>query len=84
LGIITVAEVGTLGRGAVLELAVENDATDALLMPDAALHSAAWIEEIEAALGKPTITANQATYWEAMRLAGDSEPREGLGTLFRV
>ncbi len=85
-GIFTAAEVGTLGREAVLELAVGNDdgAADVLLMPDTALHSAAWVEEIEDAIGKPVITANQATFWEAMRLAGDTEAREGLGTLFRL
>ncbi|MGI8538899.1 MAG: maleate cis-trans isomerase family protein [Rubrobacteraceae bacterium] len=85
-GIFSAAEVGTLGREAVLDFAVENDdaASDVLLMPDTALHSAAWVEEIEAAIGKPVVTANQATYWEAMRLAGDEGKREGLGTLFRV
>ncbi|MBA2692602.1 MAG: maleate cis-trans isomerase [Rubrobacter sp.] len=85
-GIITAAEVGTLGREAVLELAVGNDdgSADVLLMPDTALHSAAWLEEIEDAVGKPVITANQATYREAMRLAGDDKVREGLGSLFRV
>lgn len=84
-GIVTAAEVGTLGREAVIELAIENDdeSADALLMPDTALHSAAWIEEIEDAMGKPVITANQATFWEAMRLAGDSRAREGMGALFR-
>ncbi len=85
-GIFAAAEVGMLGREAVLELAVGNDdgAADVLLMPDTALHSAAWVEEIEDAIGKPVITANQATYWEAMRLAGDDGKREGLGTLFRI
>lgn len=85
-GIFTAAEVGTLGREEVIRLATENDdeGADALLMPDTALHSAEWVEEIEDAIGKAVVTANQATYWEAMRLAGDTKVREGLGTLFRL
>ncbi|MGH3088431.1 MAG: maleate cis-trans isomerase family protein [Rubrobacteraceae bacterium] len=85
-GIITAAEVGTLGREEVLKLAIENDhdSADVLLMPDTALHSAAWLEEIEEALGKTVLTANQVTYREAMRLAGRLRMREGLGALFRL
>lgn len=85
-GIFSAAEVGTLGREDVLSFAVGNDDadSDALLMPDTALHSAAWVGEIEDAIEKPVITANQATYWEAMRLAGDEGKQAGIGKLFRV
>jgi maleate cis-trans isomerase len=63
----------------------KNDHLDAeaLLVPDTALHSVAWLEELEAAIGKPVLTANQVTFWEALRLAGRLEPQAGLGTLFR-
>ncbi|MEB3366285.1 maleate cis-trans isomerase family protein [Saccharopolyspora mangrovi] len=83
-GIITAAEVGTLGREAVLEFAAANDdeRAEALLMPDTALHTAAWLPELEQRLGKPVLTANQVSAWEALRLAGDDRAREGLGTLF--
>lgn len=84
-GIITAAEVGTLGRDAVLNMVGKNDHPDAeaLLVPDTALHTVAWLEELEAAVGKPVLTANQVTFWEALRLAGSLEPQAGLGTLFR-
>ncbi|MFI0463035.1 maleate cis-trans isomerase [Saccharopolyspora sp. 5N102] len=84
-GIITAAEVGTLGRDAVLEFAAANDddRADALLMPDTALHTAAWLGELEDRLGKPVLTANQVSAWEALRLAGDRAAHDGLGTLFR-
>ncbi|MEU6262578.1 maleate cis-trans isomerase family protein [Saccharopolyspora shandongensis] len=84
-GIITAAEVGTLGRDAVLEFAAANDddRADALLMPDTALHTAAWLGELDDRLGKPVLTANQVSAWEALRLAGDRAARDGLGTLFR-
>ncbi|HET7327931.1 MAG TPA: maleate cis-trans isomerase [Nocardioidaceae bacterium] len=84
-GIITAAEVGTLGRDAVLELATANDHPDAaaLLLPDTALHTIAWLEDLEAAVGKPVLTANQVTAWEGLRLLGNTASRDGLGSLFR-
>jgi maleate cis-trans isomerase len=84
-GIITAAEVGTLGREQVLELARSNDHpdADAVLLPDTALHTAAWLDELEEAVGKPVLTANQVSVWEGLRLAGDTRPRNGLGSLFR-
>lgn len=83
-GIITAAEVGTLGKEEVIRLAVENDCpeADSLFIPDTALHSAAWIEEIEQAVKKPVLTANQVSFWEAMRLTGRFTLQKGLGTLF--
>lgn len=84
-GIVTAAEVGTLDRDAVVDMVGKNDHPDAeaLLVPDTALHTVAWLEELEAAVGKPVLTANQVTFWEALRLAGSLEPQAGLGTLFR-
>jgi len=84
-GIITAAEVGTLGRDAVLNMVGKNDHPDAeaLLVPDTALHTVAWLEELEAAVRKPVLTANQVTFWEALRLARRLEAQAGLGTLFR-
>lgn len=84
-GIVTAAEVGTLEREAVLEIATEHDHPDAqaVLMPDTALHTVAWLDELEDALGKPVLTANQVTAWEGLRIAGWSQTRRGLGALFR-
>lgn len=85
LGILTAEEVGTLGRERVLELARSADRPDAeaLLLPDTALHTAAWVEDLEEAVGKPVLTANQVSMWHALRLAGDRRTLEGLGRLFR-
>lgn len=84
-GIITAAEVGTLKKEEVIQLAVENDCADAdaLFIPDTALHSAAWIEDLEKAVQKPVLTANQVSFWEAVRLTGHFKPQTGLGTLFK-
>lgn len=85
-GIITAAEVGTLEREQVLELARSNDhpGADAILLPDTALHTVAWLDELEDTVGKPVLTANQVSAWEGLRLAGDTQPRDGLGSLFRL
>jgi maleate cis-trans isomerase len=84
LGILTGVEVGRLGREQVLALATENDRADAeaVLLPDTALHTASWLEALEDACGKPVLTANQVTVWQALRLAGHPARQPGLGSLF--
>ena len=42
------------------------------------------IHEAEAALGMPVITSNQALMWRALRIAGYTQPLEGLGALGRA
>ncbi|MFC4128812.1 maleate cis-trans isomerase family protein [Nocardia rhizosphaerae] len=83
-GIDTAAEVGTLGPEAVLALAVANDhpRAQALLIPDTAMHTLEVLPKLEAALGKPVLTANQVTIWEGLRLAGVDPVAAGLGRLF--
>lgn len=83
-GIITAAEVGTLGRDEVLDFVASNDHADAeaVLVPDTALHTVEWLTDLEARLGKPVLTANQVSVWEGLRLVGATEPRSGLGALF--
>ncbi|CAL9409269.1 Maleate isomerase [Streptomyces sp. enrichment culture] len=83
-GIITAAEVGTWGREDVLRIAREGDdpAAQAVLLPDTALHTAAWVAELESELGKPVLTANQVTAWEGLRLLGRTVRVPALGALF--
>ncbi|MBT2510277.1 aspartate/glutamate racemase family protein [Streptomyces sp. ISL-98] len=83
-GIVTAAEVGTWSRDEVLALARAGDHPDAeaVLLPDTALHTAAYVADLEAALGKPVLTANQVTVWEGLRLAGRRVRGRRLGTLF--
>ncbi len=84
--IITAEEVGTFTHDRVIDIVTSGDhpAAEAVLVPDTALHTAAWLEEFEAAVGKPVLTANQVTVWEALRLAGARMSGDGLGALFRV
>ena len=83
-GIVTAAEVGTLRREQVLEFAAVNDdeRAEAVLLPDTALHTAGWLQELEQQVGKPVLTANQVSAWEGLRLAGEVGRRPGLGSVF--
>ncbi len=80
----TAAEVGTLTRDQVIALVAEaiRDPAEAVLVPDTAMHSLAWVDELEAAAGMPVLTANQVTIFEGLRIAGWVPPLPGLGTLF--
>lgn len=83
-GIPTAAEVGTLLPEQVLDLAATADHPDAeaLLIPDTAMRTLAVLPDLEKALGKPVLTANQVTIWEGLRLAGIVRTVPALGTLF--
>lgn len=83
-GIITAAEAGTWGYEEVRGLARAGDHPDAevVLLPDTALHTAAYVRDLENELGKPVLTANQVTVWEALRLAGRKVNAPSLGVLF--
>jgi maleate cis-trans isomerase len=72
--IFTAAAVGTLEEDAVLQLVSAGDHPDAeaVLVPDTALHTVRWLDRLEAALGKPVLTANQVSVLEAERLAGSA------------
>lgn len=85
-GIFTAAEVGTLDREEVLDFAEANDhpSAEAVLLPDTALHTVAWLDELEERVGKPVLTANQVSLWQGLRLAEARLMRPGLGTLFRI
>jgi maleate cis-trans isomerase len=82
--IYTAAEVGRLTRDQVIALVAKAscDAADAVLVPDTAMHSLAWLDDLEAAAGMPVLTANQVTIYEGLRIAGSVPPLPGLGTLF--
>ena len=68
----------------VLDFVASNDNADAqaVLVPDTALHTVAWLTDLEERLGKPVLTANQVSVWEGLRLVGETAPRAGLGALF--
>ncbi|MEU6093355.1 decarboxylase [Streptomyces sp. NPDC047079] len=77
-------EVSTWGAEEVLALARAGDHADAhaVLLPDTALHTAAYLTELEKGLIKPVLTANQVTMWEALRLVDRRVHAPALGSLF--
>ena len=83
--IFTAAEVGTITDDRLLDIASAGDAPEAhaVLLPDTAFHTADHLEALDARVGKPVLTANQVTVWQALRLVGASTDRPGLGALFR-
>ena len=85
-GIITAAEVGTLGQAQVEQMVRDNDHpdADAVVLPDTALHTVAWLEALEAVVHKPVLSANQVSFWQALRLAGVEVQQNRLGTLFQA
>ena len=88
-GIPTAGEAGRMGLPEIARMAAAADRPDAeaVLVPDTAVHSLAWLGELEQAVGKTVLTANQVTVWEGLRIAGrlDGLGRvDGLGRLFRT
>jgi len=83
-GIYTAAEVGTLAPDQVVAMVAAADHPDAeaVLVPDTAMHTLAIIDRLEAAVGKPVLTANQVTVWKGLELLGPVPPLPGLGALF--
>lgn len=84
-GIYTAAEVGLLSKHEVVAMITAADVpeAEAVLVPDTAMHSLMWLDDLESAVGKPVLTANQVTVWEGLRIAGAATSFDGLGALFR-
>jgi maleate cis-trans isomerase len=83
-GIYTAAEVGMLDPDQVVAMVTAADHPDAeaVLVPDTAMHTLAIVDRLEAAVGKPVLTANQVTVWKGLDLLGPVTSLPGLGTLF--
>jgi maleate cis-trans isomerase len=67
-------------RGLVGE--ADHPDAEALLLPDAALRTAAHLTTLERGPGKPVLTASQVTVWEGLRLADRRVNAPVLGALF--
>ena len=68
------------------QAALEADTADAqaLFISCTAIRAVDAVERIEADLGKPVVTANQAMFWQALRYAGYDAPVPGYGRLLRL
>jgi maleate isomerase len=79
------AEIAAIAPASIVEAALALDAPDieGVFLSCTGLRGAAVVEAIEARLGKPVVTSNQAMAWHAMRLAGNTDPVQGFGRLLR-
>jgi maleate isomerase len=63
---------------------VNNPQADGVFISCTTLRTLEVLEALEQDLGKPVVTANQATMWESLRLAGVHPRLEGVGRLYRL
>ncbi len=67
----------------VMEIGADLDSSElqAILIPDTAIAVFQAASQLEDSLGKPVISANQATLWDVLRLAGTDLNPQGFGRL---
>lgn len=84
LHIITGVEVGTLQPDRVINFVASSTPpdVDAVLVPDTAMATAAFLEDLEEAAGRVVLTANQVTMWDLLQIAGWEGTYAGGGILF--
>ena len=78
IGAVPSQQVYALGKRATIPEA------DGLFISCTALPTVDILDSLEQHLGKPVVSANQATIWHALRIAGIDARLEGLGRLYRL
>jgi maleate isomerase len=68
---------------AALARSADRHDADAVVIACTNLRTVALIEELEAALAKPVVSAIQASFWHGLRLAGVQDPVPRYGRLLR-
>ena len=70
--VMTATEAGEMSEDATARMIAAGDRPDAeaVFVPDTALPTARVLPRLAREAGKPVLTANQVTVWEAMRIAG--------------
>jgi maleate isomerase len=63
--------------------ACDTPESDAVFISCTALKAVGIVPDLEARLGKPVITSNQAMFWHALRLAGIADALPGRGALLQ-
>ena len=79
------ARVGRIAPASIREAALELGAStvvDAVFISCTNLKALSIIEELEAKLGKPVISSNQALGWHCLHLAGIEDQLPNYGNLF--
>lgn len=87
LGVDTNTEMARIAPAAITEqvrAAAVGVTADACFISCTAIRSAGLIEDLEASLGMPVITSNQALAWHALRTLGVKRQVAGFGRLFAM
>jgi maleate isomerase len=86
LGVNTNAEMAKISPQVWVDLARNHQCedADAYFISCTAVRSAEVIEEIEALVGRPVITSNQAMVWYALRKNAIADHQPGFGSLFSI
>jgi maleate isomerase len=86
LGLVRDWEISTLPPMDLVELVRQADApqAEAIFLSDTCLVLSPVVAALEADLGKPVFSANMATMWHALRLAGVNDACHAPGSLFRL
>jgi len=63
---------------------VDRPEAEAIFISDTGFRMIEVTETAELDLGKPAVSANMVTMWNALRTAGVQEPIAGLGTLYTI
>jgi maleate isomerase len=79
-GVVNIYEE-TERRAYTLGCRADDPRADALLISGTGLPTAGIVERLEHDLGKPVVTSQAATLWEALRTVGITEPVPGYGCL---
>ena len=61
---------------------VDTEESDAVFISCTDFNALKLIQHLESDLGKPVVTSNQATFWNALRLIGVNDKISGYGKLF--
>lgn len=79
-------DMARLTQDAIVEAAVETvtDDDEALFISCTAVRAFEAVDRIEARIGRPVVTSNQAGLWQALHLAGILPPSEHGGRLMRA
>ncbi|MBM3144844.1 MAG: Asp/Glu racemase [Chloroflexi bacterium] len=79
-------DIGRLGAPALRELVLQADTpeAEAIFVSDTGIVLSPIAQSLEDDFGKPVFSANMASMWHTLRLAGVHEAQPGLGSLFRL
>ena len=64
--------------------AADHPDAEAILVPDTAMHTLEIVDDLEAAIGKPVLTANQVTVWKGLDLLGPYLPCQTWAVCFQL